>query len=320
MAKSQHQKNFETACVAINQLWDSITMADVTGLRAAFEKSGCGEKIRIDKTRTDLGGFSLYGLDQRFDNNIYYNRLRFDDTGFAFVRRTHEIIHALQAQSSVALHANPGNKNADIILCPRDYLLIRELAEEDARAKETLVKYAAAQANPHLTTAFNSTGLSIKDFETALSIHKNMSMTLAVTAISALNTGCAEDGYEQKTLRDYYADMAFFDYYQNIARRQNEADEHPVQFVRLGDEDIYDLGTAFGPCTFGSPDIYPAFQELLSPSAELLTEIAGLSEALDITDDRALPTLSEALTGRGQTPQSALTLWRANSALPPALN
>jgi len=70
-----------------------------------------------------------------FSNYVLYGIEALENAERLMGARTHEFVHALQYQTSAALHVDPFNDATNIMVSPYDYLLCKERLEQDAYVK-----------------------------------------------------------------------------------------------------------------------------------------------------------------------------------------
>lgn len=240
-----------------------------------FAATSCAESVNLQLSAR--ASFQAHHTTKGFINKILYSTNVLDDVKALFSSRTHEGIHAIQFGFSAAAHATPFNVGSKIMLCPRDAVLLEELKERDAFAKQRILdkmladdRYAASNMN---------------FFESEL------------------------QGYARTILRrlQWNDEMNFLDYYRGKAMGEYEirmADRHKAEgdivYVRLEPEDILGIGDSLGLHSFGtSPADAMTWRRPLTPDQE--TRLDALNRTLDITDEGGLPTLGQALQAQGLT-------------------
>ncbi|MGZ9108930.1 MAG: hypothetical protein ACXW4B_08945 [Micavibrio sp.] len=245
-----------------------------------FAALGCAESI--DLQLSARASFQAHHTTKGFINKIIYSTAVLDDVEALFSSRTHEGIHAIQFGRSAAAHATPFNVGTKIMLCPRDAVLLEELKERDAFAKQRLLdkmltddRYAAS----------NVTFL------------ENELQDYARTILRTLQWN------DEMTFLDYYRGKAMGEYETRMASRHKA--EGDIVYVRLEPEDILGIGDSLGLHSFGtSPADAMTWQRPLTAAQE--TRLDALNRTLGIADERVLPTLGQALAGQGLTRTSFL--------------
>jgi len=266
----------------LNGLSDLYTRLGVLGSRflQEFAATGCGESI--DLQLQARASFQAHHTTKGFINKILYSTTVLDDIKALFSSRTHEGVHAIQFGRSAAAHATPFNVGAKIMLCPRDAVLLEELKERDAFAKQLLLD--------KILTDDRYAASGIRFFENEL------------------------QGYARTILRklQWNDEMTFLDYYRGKAMGEYETrmkDRHKAEgdiiYVRLEPEDILGVGDSLGLHSFGtSPADAMTWQRPLTPDQEARLE--ALNQALGIRNEGGLPTLGQALAAQGLTRASFL--------------
>ena len=258
----------------------------IGALGAAFRDEmklvGCGEFV--DTELPSRAAFHAHHLTLGFSNKIYYSAAALEMTASLFASRTHEGVHAFQFGRCAATHATPYNSGTKIILCPRDGVLLEELKERDAFAKQWL-----------LQRLYEEDGYNAQSPE-------QLTQDLRRHADGILESLDWRQGY---SFLDYYRDREIETYEGCMIRRYMR--EPNLVFVRLAPEDIWVLGGALGVNSFGDTPADVASRPNTHPlTAAQEGRITTLNRQLGIQDETVLPTLRQALLAGGSSPSQFL--------------
>lgn len=230
-----------------------------------------------------------------------------------FNSRTHEGTHALQVFGAACIHASP-NSAGDIALRPRDKVWVRELMEKDAYAKAILLSAQlllrkSSGEDPDVTVA--DTTRFAKD-----TIDMVQQMLQKIMEVDDNGPVSAKEQYNRAALMEY----------EPYARMLGEIKEgtgaksgmqllkkhgHAVPvYVRLEEQDIEDIGNSFGINLFTDESVRERGFADLSLSPFMEEEIQRMNEALEIKNEKRLPTFSAALAAKGLTRAEFLAMNR----------
>ncbi len=292
-----------------------------------FRATGCSERLDRQKAPKHIAFYLPHHVpfNKRLPepvNRIDYSIALFGSFYDALSVTLHERIHAMQYASCAAVHADPLNAmKTGVCLSPRDYLIVNIAAEMDAYVKQAwLMKMMEEQFKGiSAGTSGLTFPVSTKELRQIENLFADMS---GVFQAAAKDVGCRNLPWsgqqEASPLADYYAQGFLTSYAQNIRLyRAHNNGRNPV-FCRLQAQDLRELGRAFGPCTFGDPDVRPEFLKSFPLSDANRQALADLYTLLDVIDSgvlplfaQPLPTLDEALHAQGKTRQDMLEQCRA---------
>jgi hypothetical protein len=238
----------------------------------------------VDTTLNAHAAFNAHHLTEGFANTICYSEDALQSEKDLFSSRTHEGVHAMQFARSAASHATPFNGKTKIILCPRHGVLLDELKERDAFAKQWLFERLSDE-DGYNAAAPETYARDLQDY-----------------AEKSLETIPWLRG---KTLLDYYRNREIEAYEGCMTRRYQR--EQGFIFVRLSADDLWVIGGALGVNSFGDSPAQAARWEHLHPlTAAQEKRVAALNNKFGITDEAALPTLRQALLQQGLSPSQFL--------------
>lgn len=227
----------------------------------------------------------------------------------------HEGVHALQSAHCAAMHALPQNRRTVIMLCPRDYIYLKELCERDAYPKESLAdlglegwrRKTGGEATP-IKDLGNETYrlaciLQDHDVKDALAEAGERTLLVRRRPLTALPENYEDIRSEDGTIsyKDKYNRQALFQYLSIVNIRSADLEQGRLVFARLEPEDIIALGAAFGPNPFTDENgaLRPGLEtpSPLHPDNEDILQ--ALNDALGIADEADLPTFGQALEAQG---------------------
>jgi hypothetical protein len=223
----------------------------------------------------------------------------------------------MQTANTPALHASPFNTNTPVIVCPRDWLILHQLAEQDAFTKESWLTSLMSKQDPAMAEASEKKPVSPRRFEEIRSRHTCLRDTFREVADICMSRyfNTYENG-EDGTFADYYHRYTLGHYEMNINLRQSgELGPQIPKLARLEDEDIRAVGRSFGLNIFENVSMQQLRDSIrLSPENEEYLQC--LNEKLGITDESALKTLRQCLAEENISPQRFLELSKNNNLLP----
>lgn len=289
-------------------------------LENAMAETHCKERINIfhQSGVASYTAFSLYQDDPAFINQLTYGPMAEEDLGQLFTNMVHEKAHALQTKNCAALHANPYNRNTRIVLCPRDWLLIQEKAEQHAYVVQAFFASVIAKEFEEMRELTKYDVLSVDDVDTIRQQTFNLAEARVEAARQALGKRMApyDDG-NRDTFYDSYHRESLKAYKTAMTTRWERGDYSTI-FVRLEAEDIAAIGETLGMNCFGAEGVMdPDFETLAPLNEKNARALREMNHACGIVSESALPTLSEALASMGMTRQDMMdhTYGRKNPAL-----
>jgi hypothetical protein len=235
-----------------------------------------------------------------FSNYVLYGIEALDSCARLLGARTHEFIHALQYHTSAALHADPFNEASDIIVSPYDYILRKERLEQDAYVKRAWLCSLAVDDAPGIVDAMKGTPLPIDTFQTIRAESGSLQETFTKAARDTRNLlGVWKKGADKTVIADEWHARALEEYAHIIQLRLDAGDN--ITFVKLAGDDMLEIGSAFGPNTFGNNPADPALTTIENLSPENAKKLAEINAKLGITSRDQLPTLESVLQAKGTT-------------------
>ena len=242
-----------------------------------------------------------------FENMIYLGPGALKNRERHFAALVHEATHATQTAFSPILHASPFNAATTLILCPRDFVMACERAEQDAYMRQALFASLLRQAQPDINPDFTAFDPVPAPLYEALRKMSTPVEALRQAAIMMLaRPGFSSLKGDEVTLAESYHELALTAY-QKIIDARLAANPNGLRFVRMEACDILDIGRSYGPSLFGDNDqLLPAFAQTpqLSPHNQALLD--KLNAKLGITDENNLPSFGAALKAQGTTREAFL--------------
>ncbi|MBU0859326.1 MAG: hypothetical protein KJ667_05270 [Alphaproteobacteria bacterium] len=286
-------------------------------LHDRFRATGC--RIEIDNEMKPLAVHTSFVYppskgQSSYENIVYLGTGATKSRERHFAALVHEATHATQTGYSSILHASPYNAATNIVMCPRDFVMACERAEQDAYARQAWLSALLIEKEGISDSFTNADPVSAKTFNTLRNETQSVTDAMRQAAVKMLS--CPRFSSvrgDPVTLADSYHEMALLSY-KNIMKRRAKGNAPALQFVRMEDRDILDIGRSYGPSLFGDNDqLLAAFKHpaQLSPHNQRLLD--RLNKALGITDEASLPTFGAALAAQGRTRESFL----ADSRRPP---
>lgn len=300
---------------AIRGVSDTAHGAIGQALFDRFRTTRC--RVDIDETMAALAVHTSFVYPPRkgqpsFDNIIYLGAAVNAGRQAQFSALVHECAHAAQTGHTAALHASPFNAATPIALCPRDFVMACERAEQDAYARQAWfndLMLAATGADPAITAKDPVPVATLRALRTAEGGATILALRRA--ALMMLDRpGFASASGDHVSLADSYHELALTAY-RRILDARAKAGAPPLQFVRLADADILDIGRAAGPSLFGDGEnLLPDFAQRPRLSPHNAALLAALNAELGIADEELLPTVGAALAARNMTRESFRQLGR----------
>lgn len=257
--------------------------------------SGCQQEIDIySQNIAHYVSFS-FAHQTGFSNKIVYGPSAEEDLSKLFSSKVHEATHALQKMRSAALHASPFNPNIQIVICPRDWILLEQRCEEDAFVKQAWFNSLLAKSLPEVRRMTDMDPLSVKTFERIRLNTPSLEEALIQTAREALaKSYYSDDPHSEFRFRNSYHLSAIKNY---TAGMKLHKDNKDIIFVTAEAEDIYAIGSSCGPNSFG---MLPEFLEKPKLNADAQEKLKALEDELKI-DNEKLPSLGDILKRLGRT-------------------
>jgi hypothetical protein len=269
-----------------------------------------------------MAGFKLFSpfIDRDsgtfFANRICYRADSLTGPEQFFLSRGHERIHACQAATAPILHADIGNKATNIVLCPRDMIMLVERMEQDAYAKNSWLAWLASRDHPGIRKESAKNIESVAVFESFLRKTHSLQQALGLMAKYAMKSKIDNPCVKGMTAGEHYRDHALDIYAFMLQNRQYVGG--PLIPVRLTPDDIWAIGNSFGPNTFGKDSVHSDFLKPLRLTERQERMIAALNEQLGIKDEKELPALRQALRMQGLTPAAFMAQSRGRQEKTPA--
>ena len=285
-----------------DSIYESLA-GPAAGFHAAMRETGCREEVYMSEAVA--AAFIPYNLSlKKPENRIVYGHDSLQSLASLFFARSHEGVHAMQQTRSAAINMVGSADQGGLILCPRDFIRAVDLQEYDAYAKQgLLIAGWAEHSKEGLPSEIMLRARSVWD---KISRAGHLDGGLRAYADSVMDKTDGEGFLFKKTIRDgYHRDSLM----QMKAMRDLGVMEPPARltFCRLGPEDILAIGENFGPNLFGRQgQIHPRFAKPPRLPAMLSLRIHFLNAALGIKDEEGLPSVSEALRGKGLSPADFL--------------
>lgn len=266
-----------------------------------LRKTGCQQRIDIYYNGAAHYVSFSYAHATGFANEMIYGPAAEEDLSKLFASKVHEATHAMQKMRSAALHASPFNPNTQIVICPRDWLLLDERCEQDAYVKQAFFNSLLAKELPEVRRMSDADALSVKTFERIRLEAPSIQEALIQSARVALSKSYYWDNPKSDyTFQRNYHDTAMKNYKAGIELRKSKG-EHDLVYVRLEEEDIHAIGQSFGPNPFGENALLPEFAVAPALGNDAQKTHAEILKTTGIKDEDELPTLSEILQRLGLT-------------------
>ncbi|MCD8497054.1 MAG: hypothetical protein LRZ85_02595 [Alphaproteobacteria bacterium] len=288
-------------------------------LEAAYDRTGC----LLDRKVKPNGSPAVYVpfmYNPGEGNNSFVNTMLMDlerDEHKVIISRRHEAIHAVQWNSVPVLHASPYNSASRVILSPESWILMTLLTERDAYAKTAWLNAVdvlqGAGSEFKMQAAREPVApadVDLQNSETRKAIQN------AATCWDLRLKHKHADDEESMTLLDHYIQQALRSYENGHALRSASENFSSVTYIRLTPEDIFSIGKAFGPSTFGDYAPDPMFTRLPLMRPDLWDRLQDLNRKHGIYSEAQLPTLSQALSPMGLTPESYMAISKAHIPSP----
>lgn len=265
-------------------------------LLKAFRATGATE--HLDPYMREGGAYKSHDYDEdsrtKFVNRIYYSRNTLDIPPFLLMCKIHEMTHALQFNRCAALHAGPENLDATVILCPRDYMMIRRWIEKDAYTTEALMGSAAARTlHPHLRSLYDHHAANITMFEYMREkegLEKALAWSINNCLRMFLSTAFNTAGNAPRTYGDLY-DRNNLDFYKKILIHLDGS--HKI-LVRIDERDYREVLSAFAPgLSYTDLKIPGQGHKDIELSPENKKTLDALNALIGIRDERDLPFLRD---------------------------
>lgn len=251
----------------------------------------------------------------RFKNAIAYRREDICSPGDLNSVRIHEGAHAMSYIHSAAGYAVPENERTNIFLSPRDSVIFSSLLEIIARAKQieydwvrTVRRQDSAETLAQMNHVLEQQGMKtpVQNFAEfyvfyAMSIFFNEYNDKGVVTA---------DAYHKDVLDIYPRGLERF----SATRPGAPGSEH---FVRMTIQDAIEIGHTFGVNVFETcPALTQRILDGEGISAATLNRIDRLNDYLGIEDERALPTLDQAIRADGLTRAQFIAIGRGEMQWP----
>lgn len=288
-----------------------------SGFLPALAEAGCA----LSRAEDDAPYFAAFA-SYSYSSGGFLNTISMTPAALArerdlFSTFAHEGVHALQNAHCAAFHALPQNPRTGIMLCPRDYIYLRELCERDAYAKGCLADMALEgwrRKTGGPETPFKELANGVMHLAFALQSGGSLENALAAAGEKilaarrlAIGSAAMEEDEDIRApdgsicYKDRYNRQALVDHATLTQIRADDLAEGRLVFVRLEPEDIIALGGAFGPNPFtdenGALRAGLETPTPLHPANEELVQV--LNHMLGIEDEDALPSFGQALAARG---------------------
>ncbi len=282
-----------------------------------FDASGCVDgTFEANDDAKGMAGFKPFSLlinretGTFFSNRIIYHADSLTGPEQFFLSRLHECIHAIQAARVPVSHANILNKATNIVLCPRDQIVLIERMEQDAYAKAAWLGSLACRDQPGIRHASRENIDSVAAFESIRKKSHDLQQALSLMAKRVMNSRIENPYARNLTAGEYYRDHALDTYALMLDNPQYIGG--PLVAVRLAPEDIWAVGNSFGPNTFGKDSVHPDFLKPPRLTERQQRMLAALNDRLDIENEDKLPTLRRALRAQGLTIAEFMAQSRGN--------
>jgi hypothetical protein len=258
-----------------------------------FFATGCREMFQETAIKGIAG--CLFGREIGYTNEAMASTLQFFETC------THERVHALQCHYSAATHAHSWNPHSPVMLCPRDWLWLKDAMERDAFSKSALICRLLAEAMPESADAIAGISLG-SDF---LKMDEWSSMDTQLSALADVVFELQMEQGKPMSLGDWQHEYILQDYPSYIEKFR----ERGMSYVRLDKEDLLAVGGTLGVNCLGRP---PDYLFTLVENPPVLTQanrllLSELNAQLGMEDESRLPTLREGLAAHGLTPEEMLS-------------
>jgi len=195
-----------------------------------------------------------------FANTIALQPSRLDDIIVMVDAIVHEVSHGFQVPVAPALQLSPFNPDTRVLVHPADWIMLDNLCERDAYAKQALFNYLLNKANPEVRVKSQKDMVTVEDFENAREKHGTLQKALTAVALDALNKVKTIDKVNLTFAHHYYGE-ALTQYENGMAMRKTENETGHI-FVRLEPKDLYAVGAYdVGPNSLGKYNIHPDFRK-----------------------------------------------------------
>ncbi|MDP7143687.1 MAG: hypothetical protein QF692_03920 [Alphaproteobacteria bacterium] len=220
----------------------------------------------------------------------------------------HEGVHAIQMANVAALHACAGNDKSNIRLAPASQIHVMELMEADAYSKEA-----------HLMHRF----IESLDAADRPAVIARANQSMRYDFLMQLKSLCDENytralfGFGMNILKQEFrnAPIRGIDKYHNdffmghaVVTERELVERDDIIFCRIDEEDMKDIGNAFGPNLFmpNGQDVHDHYASPLPMLMEYEDELERLGSRVGTDNEAALPTFSQCLAQQGLTKQDFL--------------
>lgn len=222
----------------------------------------------------------------------------------------HEGAHVLAWNNTPILHASPYNgENAAkpyLVLCPRDWIRIVILTEQDAFAKQAWLASRAAKADDAFYAGTITNPTNAQTFELISSYTDNLTQALVRAANHAVLTWHHDDLLrgEKVPFMQHYIENAL-EVYEGCNRLKNT---NGITFVQMDDDDLIRVGETIGPNLFTQQDLIGLgdLDQFIPP--KLRERYLCLLNSIGLYNESLLPTFKDALSEQGLTPDEFLAI------------
>ena len=274
----------------------------------------------IDLTdRPDIATFNPFSVQSGFRNLITYSTKSRENKGRLFLSQVHETTHAMQFANAAVYHADLFNKDTKVILCPHDFIRLRELAEADAYAKETWVMAVAQEQGLIDEKQCSARIMSADRFNEIRLYAPSLGDALAEAAREIMDTPIGAktaEGIKQIPLKHIYHWAAVKNYVHGLNFRQHDLQNGNLVFAQMDSGDVVSAGKSFGPNIYDHND--EPVKTMCDMDAVTAQTLADLNQHYGLQEPHDFPTLGDALAGFGLDHETFLQHSRANT-LGPAL-
>lgn len=260
----------------------------VSGLSSVFKRVNADSKVveSLEDDKSFLASCCSYSMLLGFENRTSYTLPVFSNFISLMQKYIHENIHAAQNITIPVIHACLQNHNAEIVLAPRDTVLLDNLCEKAAYAMENHAMASIIGNNSGLFQHFFSEPIlpfDPDDFDLSDAYNRIAESTMETEKLI-----CGQ----MQTMSTHYALNKIADYKRTMTVRKDFGTIKNPEFVRLESDDLTHFVDVFWgdvpECVF---------------SQEIEIALEALNSSIGIVDEQDLPTFREALADRGLTPE-----------------
>ncbi len=244
--------------------------------------AGC--KTEIDPTLTNPAQYTSYSYSRKnrgFVNKISLNSQKISDLYVMTNSIIHEMTHGFQKHAAPALHFSPFNPDTRVLIHPEDWILLENLCERDAYAKQALFNALISEDEPSVRDTSRVDVVSVEDFDNARLDFSTLQQTITHLALNALYKPTVK-GDSSRNFEHNYIDIALKNYIAGMKSRRQERETDHV-FVRLSPHDLWAIGSYnVGPNSLGFRNLDEGFLQRPHLLCDQQETLRGILAEFDI--------------------------------------